>query len=110
MRWAALYRPPPILGGVSASEIRTDRAANQAWINARYGPALPSWPREDLWSPESRPARTLRQLWPARNRKVIREPPHIRSPDITLPDTFDDGAVRLRQAVKILNGGFSRLF
>jgi hypothetical protein len=42
--------------------------------------------------------------------EMIREPPHIRSPDITLPDTFDDGAVRLRQAVKILNGGFSRLF
>src|ERR1700722_12021097 len=42
MRWAALYRRPPILRGVSASQIRADHAANQARINARYGPALPS--------------------------------------------------------------------
>lgn len=42
MRWAALYRRPPILRGVSTSQIRVDHAANQAQINARYGPALPS--------------------------------------------------------------------
>ena len=30
MRWAALYRCPPILRGVSASQIRADHAANQA--------------------------------------------------------------------------------
>src|SRR5882757_7731598 len=42
MRWAALYRCPPILRGVSASQIRADHAANQARINARYGPALPT--------------------------------------------------------------------
>src|SRR5712692_9582298 len=42
MRWAALYRRPPILRGVSASQIRADHVANQARINARYGPALPS--------------------------------------------------------------------
>jgi hypothetical protein len=42
MRWAALYRHPPILRGVSASQIRAGHAANQARINARYGPALPS--------------------------------------------------------------------
>src|SRR5580692_6233101 len=53
MRWAALYRRPPILRGLSASQIRADHAANQARINARYGPALPSSPREELWSPES---------------------------------------------------------
>src|SRR5260370_37609936 len=35
MRWAALYRRPPILRGVSASQIRADHAANQARINAR---------------------------------------------------------------------------
>jgi DNA-binding transcriptional LysR family regulator len=33
MRWAALYRHPPILRGVSASQIRADHAANQARIN-----------------------------------------------------------------------------
>jgi len=32
MRWAALYRHPPILRGVSASQIRADHAANQARI------------------------------------------------------------------------------
>src|SRR5580700_5433276 len=42
MGWAALYRRPPILRGVSASQIRADHAANQARIDARYGPALPS--------------------------------------------------------------------
>jgi hypothetical protein len=42
---AALYRRPPILRGVSASQIRADHAANQARINARYGPALPSSPQ-----------------------------------------------------------------
>src|SRR3984957_12945303 len=36
MRWAPLYRRPPILRGVSASQIRADHAANQARINARY--------------------------------------------------------------------------
>jgi hypothetical protein len=40
MRWAALHRRPPILRGVSASQIRADHSANQARINARYGPAL----------------------------------------------------------------------
>src|SRR5580704_4929004 len=45
MRWAALYRRPPILRGVSASQIRGDHAVNQARINARYGPALPSSPQ-----------------------------------------------------------------
>ena len=45
MRWAALYRRSPILRGVSASQIRADHAANQARINARYGPALPSSPQ-----------------------------------------------------------------
>ena len=45
MRWATLYRRPPILRGVSASQIRADHAANQARINARYGPALPSSPQ-----------------------------------------------------------------
>jgi hypothetical protein len=30
--WAALYRPPPILRGVSASQIRADHAANHARI------------------------------------------------------------------------------
>src|ERR1700759_4116582 len=30
MRWAALYRRPPILRGVSASQIRADHAVNQA--------------------------------------------------------------------------------
>jgi hypothetical protein len=34
MRWAALYRRPPILRGISASQIRADHAANQARINA----------------------------------------------------------------------------
>src|SRR5258708_7584790 len=34
MRWAALYRRPPILRGVSASQIRADHAANQARMNA----------------------------------------------------------------------------
>src|SRR5258708_22172074 len=34
MRWAALYRRPPILRGVSASQIRADHAAKQARINA----------------------------------------------------------------------------
>jgi hypothetical protein len=33
MRWAALYRRPPILRGVSASQVRADHAANQARIN-----------------------------------------------------------------------------
>src|SRR5258707_3411827 len=37
MRWAALYSRPPILRGVSASQIRADHAANQARMNARYG-------------------------------------------------------------------------
>jgi hypothetical protein len=32
MRWAALYRRPPILHGVSASQIRAEHAANQARI------------------------------------------------------------------------------
>src|ERR1700730_7416602 len=45
MRCAALYRRPPILRGVSASQIRADHAANQERINARYGPALPSSPQ-----------------------------------------------------------------
>src|ERR1700691_5538104 len=45
MRWAALYRRPPVLRGVSASHIRADHAVNQARINARYGPALPSSPQ-----------------------------------------------------------------
>src|ERR1700685_3035615 len=36
MRWAALYRRPPILRGISASQIRADHAANQAWIIARF--------------------------------------------------------------------------
>src|SRR5260370_12833248 len=45
MRWAALYRRPPILRAVSASQIRAGHAANQARINARYGPALPSSPQ-----------------------------------------------------------------
>ena len=45
MRWAPLYCRPPILRGVSASQIRADHAANQARINARYGPALPSSPQ-----------------------------------------------------------------
>src|SRR5580658_735703 len=45
MRWAALSRRPPILGGVSASHIRADHAVNQARVNARYGPALPSSPQ-----------------------------------------------------------------
>jgi hypothetical protein len=34
MRWAALYRRPPILRSVSASHIRADHAVNQARINA----------------------------------------------------------------------------
>jgi hypothetical protein len=44
MRWATLYRRPPILRGVSASQIRADHAANEARMNARYGhgPALPT--------------------------------------------------------------------
>jgi hypothetical protein len=33
MRWAALYRRPPILRGVSASQIRADHAANQERID-----------------------------------------------------------------------------
>src|SRR5258707_2245383 len=45
MRWAALYCRPPILRGVSASQIRADHAANQARMNARYGLALPSSPQ-----------------------------------------------------------------
>jgi hypothetical protein len=45
MRWAAFSRRPPILRGVSASKIRADHAANQARINARHGPALPSSPQ-----------------------------------------------------------------
>src|SRR5580658_657835 len=45
MRWAALYRRPLILRGVSASQIHADHAANQARINADYGPALPSSPQ-----------------------------------------------------------------
>ena len=45
MRWAALYRRPPILGGLSAAKIRADHAANQARLNARYGPELPSSPQ-----------------------------------------------------------------
>jgi hypothetical protein len=45
MRWAALYRRPPIFRGVFASQIRADHAANQVRINARYGPALPSSPQ-----------------------------------------------------------------
>jgi hypothetical protein len=32
MRWAALYRRPPILRGVSASQIRADHAANQGRV------------------------------------------------------------------------------
>src|SRR3984893_11388699 len=44
MLWAALYRRPPILRGVSAAQIRADHAANQARINARYGSALPRSP------------------------------------------------------------------
>jgi hypothetical protein len=39
------HRRPPILRGVAASHIRADHAANQARINARYGPALPSSPQ-----------------------------------------------------------------
>jgi hypothetical protein len=39
------YRRPPILRGVSASHIRADHAVNQARINVRYGPALPSSPQ-----------------------------------------------------------------
>ena len=70
MRWAALYRRPPILRGVSASQIRGDHAANQARINARYGPALPSSPRQELWSPESRPAGSLGQLRPSRHTPI----------------------------------------
>src|SRR5260370_27383744 len=34
MGWAALFRRPPILRGVSASHIRADHAVNQARINA----------------------------------------------------------------------------
>jgi hypothetical protein len=45
MRWAARYRRLPILRGVSASQIRADHVANQLWINARDGPALPSSPQ-----------------------------------------------------------------
>src|SRR5271170_3559048 len=45
MGWAALFRRPPILRGVSAPHIRADHAVNQALINARYGPALPSSPQ-----------------------------------------------------------------
>src|SRR5271169_5167241 len=45
MGWAALFRRPPILRGVSAPHIRADHAVNQARINARYGPALPSSPQ-----------------------------------------------------------------
>src|ERR1700730_4748620 len=45
MRWAALYRRPPIPRGVSASQIRAVHSANQARISARYGLALPSSPR-----------------------------------------------------------------
>src|SRR5580692_10301056 len=70
MRWAALYRRPPILRGVSASQIRADHAANQARINARYGPALPSSPPEELWSPKSRPAGSLGQLQPSRHTPI----------------------------------------
>ena len=35
IRWAALYCRPPILRGVSASQIRADYAANHALMNAR---------------------------------------------------------------------------
>src|SRR5260370_5684996 len=45
IRWSALFRRPPILRGVSASQIHADHAANRALINARYGPALPSSPQ-----------------------------------------------------------------
>jgi hypothetical protein len=34
MRWAALYRRPPILRRVSASQIHADHATNRAWMNA----------------------------------------------------------------------------
>src|SRR6267142_6139162 len=45
MRRTALYRRPPILRGISASQIHANRAANQARINAPYGAALPSSPQ-----------------------------------------------------------------
>jgi hypothetical protein len=45
MSWAALYRCSPILRGVSASHIRADHGVNQARINARYGPKVPSSPQ-----------------------------------------------------------------
>ena len=45
MGWAALFRRPPILRGVSASHIRADRAVNQARIIAHYGLVPPSSPQ-----------------------------------------------------------------
>src|SRR5260370_25825865 len=42
MRWAALFRRPPILRGVSASHIRADHAVNQARINAHCVVQFPS--------------------------------------------------------------------
>src|SRR3984885_13631873 len=45
MRWAALYRRPPILRGVSALQIRADHAANQARVT---GNALVRCRRENV--------------------------------------------------------------
>src|ERR1700730_17789843 len=48
MRWAALYRCPPIFRGVSASKIRADHPANQAWIGSAVNgvPVAPVCRRE----------------------------------------------------------------
>ena len=47
----ALYRRPPILRGVSASQIRADHAANQARINARYGPGTSKFAARGIVEP-----------------------------------------------------------
>ena len=48
MRWAAFYRFPPILRGVSASQIRADHDANQARIGSAPNvvPVVPDCRRE----------------------------------------------------------------
>jgi len=73
MRWAALYRRPPILRGVSASQIRADHAANQARITARYGPADRSFVFCLLKTREGRAISRVRQEFEVNMRECERE-------------------------------------
>src|ERR1041385_1460885 len=66
MRWAALYRCPPILRGVSASQIRADHATNQA----RIGSAPNVAPVAPLFAGERREPPKQFGLMMVRNRRI----------------------------------------